>query len=265
MTARELLKQAKPAEVLARLQADIKQRPGDTGLRLGLYQLLALTGQWERALSQVQAAVLLDAKLGPMAQLWRNLVELEQVRSAVFEGKRQPTIFGPTPDWLALMLNRGLAPGRSRLAAVRKAQAKALQNAPARTGCIDGQAFGCITEADARFGPAIEAHLLGNYYWVPFERVTRIDFQAPRELQDLIWLPARFTWLNGGTVSAYIPTRYPRTERATKPSLLLARTAAWQTPGPNYLVGTGVRVLSADCGDFPITKIRTLAFAAGRK
>jgi type VI secretion system protein ImpE len=261
MTTRELLKKAKPAEALARVQADIKQRPGDAGLRLGLFQLLALTGQWERALVQVQTAVSLDAKLASRALLWRNLVELERVRSAVFEGKLQPAILGPAPGWLELLLEGRSAVEPRRLPAALKAHAKALKSAPARAGAIDGQAFTWVTEADARFGPALDVYLQGNYTWVPLERVTRIDFETPRDLQDLIWLPARFTWLDGGTALAHIPVRYPGTERAVDPDLLLARTATWQKRGPNYLVGTGVRVLSADCGDFPITKIRTLTFS----
>ena len=264
MTARELLKQAKPEEALARLQADIKKQPGDAGLRLGLFQLLALTGQWERALSQVQTAVSLNAKLGPMAQLLRSLVELEQVRSAVFAGKRLPAIFGPAPEWLELLLAGRSASEPKRLAAAIKSHTKALKNAPARAGSVDGQAFKWISEADARFGPTLEVYLQGNYYWVPLELVAQIDFETPRDLQDLIWLPAKLEWLNGGTVSAHIPVRYPGTEKSIDSNLLLARTVTWEKHGPNFLIGTGVRVLSADCGDFPITKIRTLTFSSGK-
>jgi len=262
MTARELLKQAKPAEALARLQTDIRQRPGDARMRLGLFQLLVLTGQWDRALVQVQTAVSIETKLGPMAQLLCRLLELEQVRATVFEGKRLPAIFGPTPDWLeCLMEGRSAAEPRHIVAAVR-AQAKALKKAPARAGFVDGRAFAWIADADARFGPAIEAYLNGQYYWVPFERLVRIELTAPGDLQDLIWLPAKFTWLNGGTASAHIPVRYPGTERSSAADLLLARSATWRKHGPNYLVGTGVRVLAADCGDFPITTVRTLEFTA---
>jgi type VI secretion system protein ImpE len=260
MTARELLKQSKPDEALACLQADIKKQPGDAGLRLGLFQILALRGQWERALAQVQTAVSLNARLAPLAQLLRNLVELEQVRSVVFEGKRQPTIFGPTPEWLALLLGNRWTIGTRRHTQIVKAHAKALESAPARAGIIDGRPFTWVTEADARFGPTLELYLQGNYCWVPFERIARIDFEKPRDLQELIWLPAKLTWVNGGTASGHIPVRYPGTETSTDSHLLLAQTVAWQELGENCLIGTGVRVLAADCGDFPITTIRVLEF-----
>ena len=260
MTARELLKASKPDLALERLQADIKQRPGDIALRLGLFQLLALMARWDRALIQLQTAASLNAKLVPMVQLLRSLVELEQVRSAVFDGKRVPAIFGPTPDWLALLLEARFLADSQRTVQAVKAHAKALKAAPARAGSLDGRAFSWIADADARLGPAIEVYLQGYYYWVPLERITQVDFEAPRDLQDLIWLPAKLTWVNGGAASAHIPVRYPGTEHSTEADLLLARTVSWQNHGQNYLIGTGVRVLSADCGDFPLTTIRTLVF-----
>ena len=261
MTARELLKQAKPQEALERLQADIRKQPGNAALRLGLFQLLALTGQWERGLAQVQTAVSLNLKLAQIAHLLRSLVELEQVRSAVFEGKRLPVVFGPTPDWLELLMEGRSAAAPRQIAAAVKAHTQALQKAPTRKGSVDGQSFTWIADADSRLGPTIEVFLQGNYYWVPLERVAQVDLEEPRDLQDLIWLPAKLTWVNGGTASAHIPVRYPGTEHSVDSDLLLARSVTWQQHGPNYLVGTGVRVLSTDGGDFPITKIRTLIFS----
>ncbi len=260
MTAQELLKQAKPVEALERLLADIKKQPGDAGLRLGLFQLFGLTGQWTRALAQLQTAVSLDEKYTTLAQMLRTLLELEQVRTAVFLGERSPAVFGPTPAWLKLLLEICSSTNDRSFAQAAKTHAKALKGAPACAGFVDGQAFNWIMDADARFGPSIEVYLQGNYYWVPFERVARIDFEKPSDLQDLIWLPAKFTWLNGGTVLAHIPARYPETEKSTHANLLLARTVEWQELGENCLLGTGVRVLSADCGDFPITTIQTLEF-----
>jgi len=264
MTARELLKQAKPDEALACLQTDIRQRPEDAGLRLGLFQLLALTGRWERALVQIQTAVSLNPRLAPVAQQFRSFVELELVRSAVFGGKRLPGIVGPTPDWLELLLEGRSATTPRRLAAALKAQAKALKLAPARPGNVDGTSFAWLSDADARLGPTIEVYLQCNYNWVPLERIAQIEFEPPREMQDLIWLPVKLTWLNGGTTLAHMPCRYPGTERSDKPELVLARTVAWRKLGPNYLVGTGVRVLSTDGGDFAITTIRKLTFSTGK-
>jgi len=262
MTAQELLKQSKPQEALDRLQNDIKQHPGNAGLRLGLFQLLATAGRWDRAIAQVQTAVSLDPKYAPLAVLLRSLVELEQVRVAVFTGQREPQIFGPMPRWLEKSLEKRWTANTRRKSDVAKAYVRALKEAPVRSGRIDGRPFSWIADADARFGPAIELYLQGNYYWVPLECVTRIDIEPPRDLQDLVWVQAKVTWNNGGTVLGHIPVRYPGTEKSSDSQLALARSVAWEEIGNDCLIGTGVRVFSTDDGDYPLTKIRTIEFDA---
>lgn len=262
MTAQELLKQSKPQEALDRLQNDIKQQPSNAGLRLGLFQLLATAGRWDRAIAQVQTAVSLDPSYAPLAVLLRSLVELEQVRIAVFTGQREPQVFGPSPKWLATLLGKRWTANTRRKSDVAKAYAKALKEAPECPGRIDGKPFKWIADADARFGPAIELYLQGNYYWVPLECVVRIDIEPPRDLQDLVWIQAKVTWTNGGAVIGHIPVRYPGTEKSSDPTLSLARSVAWDEIGVGCLIGTGIRVFSTDGGDYPLTKIRTIEFDA---
>ncbi|MFT3867645.1 MAG: type VI secretion system accessory protein TagJ [Nibricoccus sp.] len=262
MTAQELLHQSKPQEALNRLQSDIKQQPGNASLRLGLFQLLATSGRWDRAIVQVQTAVSLEPKYAPLAMLLRSLVELEQVRVAVFTGQREPEIFGPKPKWLETLLEKRWTANVRRKSEVGRAYGKALKDAPACAGRIDGRRFEWLADADARFGPLIELYLQGNYYWLPFECIARIDIEPPRDLQDLIWIQARVTWANGGMVVGHIPARYPGTEQSSDSQLVLARTVAWEEIGHGGHIGTGVRVLSTDEGDYPLTTVRTIEFDA---
>ncbi|MFT3784264.1 MAG: type VI secretion system accessory protein TagJ [Nibricoccus sp.] len=265
MTAQQLLESAKPQEALEALQEEIRQQPGNASLRIDLFQLLAVSGQWDRAIAQVQTAVSLDRRFAPLAVLLRSLVELEQVRAAVFSGRREPQVFGPTPAWMkTLLANRWTATATS-FKAVAKAYDEALKEAPARSGKVDGRSFGWLADADARFGPSIELYLQGNYYWVPLECVDRLQFDTPRDLQDLVWLRVKVTWTNGGTVLGHVPARYPGTERSSNPQLALARSAEWEEIGSSALIGTGVRVFSTDDGDFLVTKIREINFSKGKQ
>ena len=50
MNAQELLQQAKVAEALAALQNEVRAKPNDSKLRVFLFQLLAITGQWSAPL-----------------------------------------------------------------------------------------------------------------------------------------------------------------------------------------------------------------------
>lgn len=262
MTAQELLQQSKPLEALDRLQSDIKQEPSNASLRLDLFQLLATSGRWDRAIAQVQTAVSCEPKFAPLAMLLRSLVELERVRVAVFTGQREPQIFGPKPKWLETLLQKRWTANVRRKAEVGRIYRKALKDAPACAGRIDGKSFEWIADADVRFGPLIELYLQGNYYWVPFECVARIDIEPPRDLLDLIWVQTKVTWVNGGVVVGYIPARYPGTEQSSDTQLVLARSVAWEEIGHGGRIGTGVRVLSTDEGDYPLTKIRAIEFDA---
>ena len=89
----------------------------------------------------------------------------------------------------------------------RKGQRRALEAAPVTSGAIDGHKFEWIADADSRLGPIIEVIINGRYTWVPFNNVSKIEVEKPVDLRDLVWLPANFTWTNGGQLVALIPTR----------------------------------------------------------
>jgi type VI secretion system protein ImpE len=111
----------------------------------------------------------------------------------------------------------------------------------------------------------LEAFIEGKYYWIPFHRIQKIETEKPSDMRDLVWLPAQFTWANGGSAPGHIPTRYFGTEDSADGQLRLARKTEWQQhPGEAFL-GLGQRVLTTDANDYPLLECRTieLATAAG--
>jgi len=38
----------------------------------------------------------------------------------------------------------------------------------------------------------------GRYFWVPMQRIRSVSIEKPVDLRDVVWLPAHFTWTNGG-------------------------------------------------------------------
>ena len=58
--AEQSLKYGDPAAALAQLQEQVRARPADPKLRIFLFQLLCVLGQWERALNQLKVASGLD-------------------------------------------------------------------------------------------------------------------------------------------------------------------------------------------------------------
>ncbi|MDQ6620842.1 MAG: virulence protein SciE type, partial [Pseudomonadota bacterium] len=86
-------------EELKRLQANVREHPDDPKLRTYLFQLLAVQGDWQRALNQLQVVAQIDAGALPMAQMYREAIRCEAFRTEVFAGRRTPSILGEPPGW----------------------------------------------------------------------------------------------------------------------------------------------------------------------
>lgn len=241
-------------QALRLLTEQVKKDPSKAEYRIFLFQVLAVLGQWERALTQLSVLGEMSSKTVPMAQTYREAIRCEVFRAEVFEGKRTPLLLGQPPDWIAPLLEslRMLAGGN--VAAAESLREKALEGAPATPGKLageDGLAFGWIADADSRIGPVLEAIVNGRYYWVPFERLSRVKIERPTDLRDFVWAPAQLVFANGGETVALVPTRYPGSEKAEGP-LRLSRRTEWAQLGPATYVGTGQRMLATDQQELPI-------------
>jgi type VI secretion system protein ImpE len=112
--AEQSLRNGDPAEALVRLQEDVRANPADAKLRVFLFQLLCVVGQWERALNQLTVASSLDPIALAMAQTYGDAVRCEAIRRDVFEGKRSPMVLGEPDQWLALLIESLLVAGRGQ-------------------------------------------------------------------------------------------------------------------------------------------------------
>ena len=260
--AEQAVRNGDPDAALKTLQEQVRQNPSDAKLRVFLFQLLCVLGQWERALNQLNVAAELDAGALAMAQMYREALQCESLRAEVFDGKRSPVIFGEPADWMALLIESLLVRGTERRGETESLRARAFEAAPQTAGSVDGQPFEWIADADMRLGPVCEAIINGRYYWVPFDRLSRIDLEAPVDLRDVVWMPAHFQFANGGEAVGVIPTRYPGSEASDDPQVRLARKTIWREPSPEVFVGLGQRVLATDAGEHSIMDLRTIVLGA---
>lgn len=261
MNAEQLVKQGNLAEGLSELQASIRKDAGDAKARVFLFQLLSVMGQWERALTQLGVVSEMDASTLPMAQTYREAIQCELFRADVFAGARTPLIFGEPPEWMALMLEALRATGAGEHQQARAVRERAFEQAPGTAGTLNGTEFAWIADADSRLGPVLEAIVNGNYYWIPFERIQTIAVEAPEDLRDVVWMPAQFTWANGGQTVGLIPTRYPGTEASEDDAQRLSRKTDWIDMGEELFFGVGQRLLSTDVDDYSLMDVREVVLA----
>jgi len=259
MTAQECLAAGKPDDALVELQNEIRATPEDTRLRIFLFQLHCVLGNWNKALTQLQVIAGIDPDTMLLAQVFQAVINCEALRRGVFDGKVTPMIFGEPLEWVGLMLKASEHISRGELAAAAELRSQAFEAAPATAGTLDGKPFAWIADADSRLGPMLELILGGKYYWVPFARIRRIAMPAPSDLRDLVWVPAQFVWTNGGEASGHIPTRYVRSEEADG-GLRLARKTEWKELAEETYIGLGQRLLVTDEGEHPLLQCRVIDF-----
>jgi type VI secretion system protein ImpE len=277
MSARDALRDGDLDRALADLQNEVRASPDEPRHRIFLFQLLSVLGQWDRALTQLGVVRDLDAGAAPMARTYQEAIRCEALRRGVFAGERSPMILGEPEPWMAQMVEALRVSKEGDAVAAQQLRDKALEEAPTSAGKIavaggdqrlsgdeTETSFTWIADADSRVGPLLEVILNGKYYWVPFQRIARIDIDAPSDLCDVVWLPARFVWTNEGQGIGMIPTRYPASEENENGQIRLSRLTEWRESGEEVYEGIGQRILATDEGEYPILNVRRIEFAASK-
>lgn len=256
MDAREHLRDGNLEAALKALQGQIRSEPANAKLRVFLFQLLCVNGDWDRALSQLNVAGELDAGTLGMVQVYREAVRNEALREEVFAGRKTPLIFGEPERWVALLIEALRLTAEGEAAKGQALRDEAFELAPASRGRLNGAPFEWIADADSRLGPTLEAIINGRYYWVPFSRIADIKVAEPQDLRDLVWTPIEIKWTNGGDAVAFVPTRYPGSEAHADPKVRLARRTEWQELPSGGYVGFGQRLLATDSGEHALMEVR---------
>lgn len=261
MRAEELLKSGDLAATLAALQAEVRAKPADPRLRVFLFQLLCVMGDWKRAITQLKVTGELDSSAVPMAQAYREAIICEVYRERVFEGEKDPLVFGEPQEWIALLIEaqKLLVAGRTDDAATLRD--KAFDAAPPVSGTLNDQPFEWVADADTRLGPLLEAVVNGRYFWVPFNRIAAITAEDPSDLRDCVWTPVTITLRTGADVVAFLPTRYAGTAVRGTDAQKLARATDWIDVGGGAFSGIGQRLLATDAGDTALMDLRKLEIA----
>lgn len=245
-----------------RVKESIRDQPQTTAHRFALASLLALRGDYDHALQQLQTLALLDKEFVMTAQMLRMLIRAERMREQTFAGSYRPLILGQPEPWLGVYLQALVEPPH-RAAELRHGVVDQL---PVIGGSADNQEFQWICDGDSRLGPCFELVLDGQYYWVPANQVAQFEFSPPAVALDLVWAPIRVTLANGGSQPAYMPVRYPPYPpggaTGTDDAFLLGHRTEWDEAAPDSWHGHGRRIWIADGEDIPMFSVETLKFSS---
>jgi type VI secretion system protein ImpE len=260
--AEALLAAGDPAAALKALQQRVRENAADVKLRTFLFQLLAVLGQWQRALDQLKVCGELDAGTLAMVNTYSAAVQCERVREAVFAGTTTPHVFGPPADWIAQLAQALQLDGQGRTSQATAARAAALEAAPPSHGQLNDNGFGWIADADSRLGPVLEVVINGRYGWLPFEHVASLTVEPVTDLRDLVWAPAQLTFANRAGTVCLLPVRYAGTPATPDGALQLARKTEWVEIGEGQYRGIGQRTIATDTAEVGLLEVKSLTINA---
>jgi len=273
LAAIEALRRGDLTDAFDQLKKEVRSKPQDPALRVFLFQLFSIMGQWDRAFAQLNVSGQLDPAVDMMVKAYTETLLCERLRAEIFAGKRTPLVLGEPDQWVAALIQSFSLRGAGRHDAAAILRDQAFDAAPATAGTLSWRSEGSgrdeviqtdrfewLADAEMTLGPVLEAMLNGRYYWVPFNRMQSVRIEAPEDLRDLVWLPAQFTWIGGGQQIGFIPTRYFGSENVDDDAIRMARKTEWVAGAGGQEIGQGQRMFAADSGEYSLLDIRLIEF-----
>lgn len=251
MTASELFKAGKLREALTAQTQEVKSRPADPDRRLFLFELLAFSGDLDRAGKQMDAVSYGELERDGAVQTYRNLLNAEGARRRLLSDGVKPRFFADIPDHIPLRLE-----AINRLREGNRAEAAELltrANTAARTipGKLNDKPFTLLRDCDDLFGHVLEVMAHGEYYWVPLEQVHALAVTSPRFPRDLLWAPARLEMADA-TGDVFLPLLYPKSHEHPDDAVRLGRMTDWSGGDGTPVLGAGLRTFLVDEDAVPL-------------
>jgi type VI secretion system protein ImpE len=229
--------------------------------RWALFQWLCITGDWARAVIQLQTWAKLEPQQTRAAQIYRGLIRAERWRQQVVAGSERPGfILEPAPWVMELAFALRLA-GNGQREHADEVREKALDAAPLIAAYTPRGVASWIADSDSRFGPVCEVITAGNYRWVPFADLAAWHIAPPENLIDLVWAPSVLTLTDGNVVRGFMPARYLGSEAATD-VLRLGRETVWHETGRTAVIALGQKTWTTSQDDFGLFELSHAQFGS---
>jgi type VI secretion system protein ImpE len=258
--ADDLLRAGDLEAARALLIEDAKKAPSDQGVRMFLFQLNCLMGDWDRARTQLRVLASLSPEAQMLAVNYNMAIDAELERAGAFSGKSPPALLVSSSPWARDLVAALAALSQGRTEEGVEKRDAAFNAAPDTPGDLDGVTFDWLADGDSRFGPSLEAIVAGHWGLIPFEAIESIKCSGPEDLRDLVWLPVELAFKTGQSKNAMLPVRYPGSDIHPDAAVRMARQTDWKD-APWGVEGVGQHEWSLSGGeDVGLLGIRHLVF-----
>jgi type VI secretion system protein ImpE len=250
MNAGELFKAGKLHDAIDAQIKEVKSNPADQNKRMFLFELIAFTGDLERARKQLEALTYAEVELESSRQQYRQLLEAEALRRQVFAAGQKPHFLIDPPEHVTARLEALEHLRNQRPAEATAILMRANASAPQLAGTLNGKAFAGLRDYDELFWTVLEVMSKGIYAWVPLEQVVSVVCVPPRFPRDLLWFPARLELRDGSNGEVFLPVLYPNSHAETDELVQVGQVTDWKMSDDGPTLGVGQHQFLA--GDAPV-------------
>lgn len=256
-TAKSLFDAGDLAGALAAGKEEVRVNPADAQRRLFLAELFCFQGDIERADNQLDV-ILRQQPDAVLVLQFRQVLRAQKHREECRLQGRPPDFLADPPDHLRGLLRAQVLVREGDAAGALAAVDEADESRPQVSGTADSQPFAGWRDLDDLSASYLEVlSSNGNYYWVPFEAVERLEFRRPVAPRDLIWRRAALTVRDGPDGEVFVPALYHGSAGAAEPPLQLGRQTAWEDDG-GPVRGVGQRTFLLGEEDRSMLSIETI-------
>ena len=242
MKASELYASGKLEEAITAMNDEVRSRPSDVDARGFLIELLCIAGRAERADVHLETVARLDPKATLGVALIRHLIRAEQWRQQFHTEGRLPEFLTEPSDDLQLHLRASILLREGDGVEAARLLDEAEEKRPRIRGSSGGATFDDFRDLDdltASFLEVLTSN--GKYYWIPLERIVRIELHKPARPRDVIWRRASMSVRDGPDGEIYLPSIYAPAGADLEPAERLGRASDWTGGDGAPVRGRGLR------------------------
>jgi type VI secretion system protein ImpE len=262
----QLFRDGRLAEAVTAANASVRAKPSDPARRILLAELLVFAGNLERADVVLDACSDLDPTLAIVAAEFRQLVRAETARRQLFAEGRLPEFLGGIDPVQRAALAALVALREGNVAEAGRLAAEAEAVRPHPSGDAAATKFDDLRDGDDVLAGTFEVlTTTGKYFWVPIERVTRLEFHPPRRPRDLYWRRASMQVADGPDGDVYLPAIYAvaASDPAPSDALRLGRETDWiQATETAPVLGVGAKTFLLGADAVTMMEMTTLTVEA---
>lgn len=261
MKSTELFQSGALTQAIAAALEEVKARPADLNLRSFLAELLAFSGDFEKADKQLDTLSTMHVDVALGVALFRQLLRAERWRAQCFLEGRVPEFVDQPSEELQLRLKATvlLREGAHADAVAALNQAESLRQV--RAGTANGTPFDDLRDLDDVLGSVVEVLTSnGTYYWLPLEKIEYIELHPVKHARDQLWRAAHIDM--SGTIKGeiYIPVLYPQSGTNADERVRVGRTTDWSSPCEGIVRGQGQKMWLVGEEAIPILQLSKIEY-----